>query len=81
MRDYHRHLFYVKLAVSVNHTDRQIEFFDLQNRLETYLDVWRNEYFDHSCEYMAETLLHEFDADWAEVSEDNENGAIVSREK
>lgn len=78
LRDYHRHVFKVRLAVQVSHGNRQIEFFTLKQQLENYLSSrYSGRRFDYSCEMIAETLLREFDADEAIVSEDGENGATV----
>jgi len=78
LRDYHRHIFHVKLGVGVTDTNREIEFFQLKKKVDTYL---RNHYkdmdFEQSCEAIAGELLDAFDASFVEVSEDGENGATV----
>lgn len=85
LRASHRHMFHVKLTMSVTHNDRDVEFFMLQKDLELFCTV----YFKHksdigSCEMIAQKIQA-----WAieqypkrmsynvEVSEDGENGAIV----
>jgi hypothetical protein len=78
LRDWHRHLFHIRLAVEVDHLDRDIEFFTLKEKLNVFLrDHYEGEKFDKSCEMIAAELVQVFHAEWAEVSEDGENGAIV----
>jgi hypothetical protein len=86
LRDLHRHLFHVKIGFSVNHADRDLEYFTMlhtvkkliQESLIPKLSVTRS----MSCEMMAEHLIKllqtmELPVTFAEVSEDGENGAIV----
>jgi hypothetical protein len=82
LRSYHRHVFHVKVHIPVTHQDRDVEFFTFKKRLDAYLSVAFHETkFDQSCEMIAEKILGAFDcASVVEVSEDGENGAIVSRE-
>lgn len=78
LRNWHRHLFHVKVTVSVTHDDRRVEFFSLKKRVEDYiLFNYAGAYFELSCEQIASDLLRALDADEIEVSEDGENGAIV----
>jgi hypothetical protein len=80
LRDFHRHVFHVKLSVRVSHQNRQVEFFDLKSRLEKYLDeMYVGKRFELSCEQIAADLLRRFSACWCEVSEDGENGAVVEQ--
>lgn len=87
LRSRHRHLFHVKMGVKVDHNDRDQEFFILKRKLErlieeVFVDDAMGEYENSSCEDMAQLILSEFvDAVFVEVSEDGENGAIVSREQ
>ena len=79
LREYHRHIFEVKLGVEVLHNDRETEFFQLKRKVDEYLNHhFEGQYFDHSCETIAVELFHEFAAYFVEVSEDGENGATVS---
>lgn len=78
LRDYHRHIFHVKLAVQVTHNNRQVEFFTLKKELDTFLELYKDQYFEESCEMIAQTLLKRFGARIVNVSEDNENGATVT---
>jgi len=83
----HRHIFTIKVVMSVTHNNRDIEFLDLKDKIYVALACYypRNETkteFDfgtESCEQIAIKLRNEFDADLVEVSEDGENGAIISK--
>ena len=81
LRNWHRHVFHVKLAVEVYHGDREQEFFLLKSRVNQYIQKHLSgQHFSSSCEGIADDLLTAFGARWVEVSEDGENGAIVSDE-
>lgn len=76
----HRHVFYIKAFKAVKHGDRDIEFIQLKHNIQQYLE---KTYPDHnlgskSCEMLASELIREFDLVRCDVSEDNENGAVVS---
>jgi hypothetical protein len=87
LRDMHRHMFYVKAFVEVNHDDRDVEFIQLKHNMQAYL----MQKYPHdqlspfpvlvlqsmSCEMLAQDLLERFNLVRCEVNEDNENGAIV----
>lgn len=83
LRYKHRHLFYVQLKFRVLHDDRQVEFFDAQQRLDQFLRDWHNKDLGgKSCEMMSKEILiymHSwYDTTWyCSVFEDNENGAEV----
>jgi hypothetical protein len=78
LREYHRHLFNVKVAVSVEDGNREVEFFQLKDKLTKFLGLnFNKRKFDLSCEHIAEHLLMELNADYVEVNEDGENGAVV----
>ena len=84
----HRHVFHIKAYASVQHNDRDQEFIMLKHKIEDYLF---REYYDMrkklhvfgsmSCEMIAEKLCTKFDLDMCDVSEDNENGAIIRYER
>ncbi len=79
LRDYHRHIFEVRLGAEVIDANREVEFFQLKRKVDKFiLDNYEGNRFEFSCEQIAEALLKEFEADFVEVSEDGENGAIVS---
>ena len=75
----HRHVFHIKAHKLVTHSDRDVEFIMLKHRIFKYLkDKYPTHAFGHqSCEMIATDLLCEFHLSRCEVSEDNENGAIV----
>ncbi len=82
LRSPHRHIFHIKGYKRVNHDDRDVEFILLKNRVEEYLN---EQYPKHdlgrtSCESLANELSTVFGFYKCEVSEDNENGAIVEYE-
>ena len=83
LKNWHRHVFKVKMTLKVDHSFRDLEFFTVQNQL---LDILKG--YDHlrhnmSCEMWAEdvyTKMGEY-KDFItsiDVSEDGENGAIIS---
>lgn len=85
LRDPHRHVFHIKAYKTVTHSDRDTEFIILKHKIQQYFVT---EYqMPHqrlcvfgamSCEMIAEDLIEAFDLSRCEVSEDNENGAIVT---
>lgn len=92
LRDTHRHVFFIKAYKVVTHSDRDVEFIMLKHGLQTYLrrvyfndGEYKGETNFHihtfgakSCEMIAEELINQFNLSRCEVSEDNENGAIVT---
>ena len=81
LRDYHRHIFHVKVGVEVSHGDREIEFFQFKRKVERRVEcVWKGKKFDGSCEMIAEDLRAYLGASFVTVSEDGENGATVTTE-
>ena len=79
LRESHRHEFHVEMKFNVRHSDRDIEFIVMKNRVDEYLQ----EHFEArhigrvSCEDIAGILLSKFKAASVAVFEDGENGAIV----
>ena len=87
LRQFHRHIFKVRLEIEVRHDDRELEFFDVKQRLNRGIKVVLNTNDAGSCEQIATKLLN-YLAQYlkgremtCEVSEDGENGAIVSINK
>lgn len=81
LRDYHRHLFHIRLEVAVTGNNREVEFIGLKACLDEYLRFrYAGQRFESSCEQIAEDLLKRFEAVSCEVSEDGENGATVRRD-
>ena len=95
LRDLHRHVFHIKAYKTVMHDDRDVEFIMLKHQIEHYLlreyaSMGQDGHFmddfvcifgAKSCEMIAQELINEFGLSRCEVSEDNENGAIVSVER
>lgn len=87
LRNYHRHVFHVKVEFAVSHADRQLEFFMVRRAVDSYLKrTFAGRSFDHSCEHIAQELVsylyladHTSSVLSVEVNEDNENGAVVYR--
>ena len=81
----HRHVFHIKAYKEVFHDDRDVEFIMLKHQLQRYFNdlYWQPgpnlcEFGAMSCEMIARNLIERFDLSRCEVSEDNENGAIVT---
>ena len=80
----HRHTFWFKVAIEVHHNDRDIEFHLFQDWLESLYDAGTLTLDGQSCEMLAEELYtrivdrHPGRAVEIDVSEDGENGAVLS---
>ncbi len=82
----HRHIFHFQVWISVTHDDRDIEFIQFKRWLQNlYGDNILN--LDYkSCEMIADDLYTQISerypnrSVWIEVSEDNENGALIKWE-
>jgi hypothetical protein len=81
LRDPHRHIFHIKACKQVTHDDRDIEFIMLKHAIDDYLkETYPIKQFGaKSCEMLARELIDKFELCRCEVSEDGENGAILSR--
>lgn len=77
LRDWHRHVFHVRLGVQVTGLNREVEFFTLKKRVDNYLTAYANKQFESSCEQIADNLMKVFGACLVEVAEDGENGATA----
>ena len=79
----HRHIFHFKVWISVEHSDRAIEFIQFKRWLENLYNQGTLQLDYKSCEMMAEDLYKQISAKypgrevWIEVSEDGENGALI----
>lgn len=91
LRNRHRHIFHVKAVMQVNHDDRDVEFIMLGHRIREWILKQYPKYSEASadttvdleytsCEALARALLEAFGLFSCEVSEDNENGAIIIRQ-
>lgn len=85
LKNLHRHLFYVTTKIQVFNDDRELEFFMVQNNVDKIIDNMNRVMNDNkSCEQMASFIITELQKLYStnryycvEVSEDNENSAIV----
>jgi len=79
----HRHIFHFRVWISVEHSDRAIEFIQFKRWLENLYNQDTLQLDYKSCEMMAEDLYAQISAKypgrevWIEVSEDGENGALI----
>jgi hypothetical protein len=79
----HRHIFHFKVWISVEHSDRAIEFIQFKRWLENLYSKGTLQLDYKSCEMMAGDLYEQISAKypgrevWIEVSEDGENGALI----
>jgi len=79
----HRHIFHFRVWISVEHSDRAIEFIQFKRWLENLYNQGTLQLDYKSCEMMAENLYEQIAAKypgrevWIEVSEDGENGALI----
>lgn len=85
LRDPHRHVFYIKAYKVVTHSDRDVEFIMLKHSIleyltEKYMGATKKLciFGAMSCEMIASELITQFDLSKCDVSEDNENGSIVT---
>lgn len=85
LRDPHRHVFHIKAYKEVFHDDRDVEFIMLKHEIQQY---FVSKYYQPagklcvfgamSCEMIGRELIEQFGLSRVEVSEDNENGAVVT---
>ena len=77
LRNPHRHEFHVQVKTEVNHTDRDIEFINLKNKINTYIraNFDQKDLGATSCETICKMLSLKFNLDYVQVLEDGENGA------
>jgi hypothetical protein len=84
LRDPHRHVFHIKAYKEVSHNDRDVEFIMLKHQIRLHFLQYSQPEFNlcvfgaKSCEMIATELIKEFKLSRCEVSEDGENGAIVT---
>lgn len=85
LRSVHRHMFHVTLIAEVKHDDRELEFIMVKRQLENWVDDVKASWPKRmSCEQIANSIGLQF-MEWygrrvcsVEVSEDAENGAVIS---
>lgn len=81
----HRHMFHVVIKVAVAHTDRDVEFIEFKDAVNSYIrkHMWNYDLGRMSCEDIALSIVSAAtgiigrEPFSVEVSEDGENGAIV----
>jgi len=83
LRDWHRHVFKVWATFTVSHSDRDLEFFVMQEHLRTLTGMWEGKQVEKSCEMFAESIIewfleHEYPITSVGVSEDGENVGTVT---
>ncbi len=83
LKNYHRHMFHIKVWKKVEHDDRDVEIIMFKRDVkafirENYFDIDHDACFfgDMSCEMIAKMVYHEFSCEAVEVLEDGENGAL-----
>lgn len=84
LRNRHRHIFYVKIWISVSHDDRDIEFILFKRYIDSLIhDTNSNLKSNASCEMISDMLAEKIQQDYPgrklyiEISEDLENGSFV----
>lgn len=84
LKERHRHMFHIKVEKAVSHEDRDIEIIEFKRKIKEFLiSNWYQpttemlEFGSMSCESIAYAILNQYDCDKVEVTEDNENGAVV----
>lgn len=83
----HRHRFFIRVYSRVTHSDRDVEFIWLSHQVEKFLKSKFPSYHGAaaeigamSCEMIGQLILENFEAIYkVDVSEDDENGAIMER--
>lgn len=78
----HRHRFFIRSYSRVTHSDRDVEFIWLAHQVEKFLKEKfpTGEIGAMSCEMIGELILENFDSIYkVDVSEDDENGAVMER--
>lgn len=80
----HRHIFHFKVWIDVEHADREIEFIQFKRWLENLYSKGTLQLDYKSCEMLADDLYTQIAARYPnrsvhiEVSEDGENGCLVT---
>lgn len=80
----HRHIFHFRVGIDVFHNDRDIEFIQFKRWLENLYSQDTLDLDFKSCEMIADDLYTQIAdrypdrAVWIEVSEDGENGCLIT---
>lgn len=78
----HRHRFFIRVHSKVTHSDRDVEFIWLAHRVEEFMKAKfpDGNLGSMSCEMIGTLILDNFEAIYkVDVSEDDENGAVMER--
>jgi len=84
LQDRHRHLFKFKVSITVEHNEREIEFHQFLNWIESLYTEGQLEASNKSCETLAQELATAIGNRYThrhievEVSEDGECGSIIN---
>ena len=84
LRIYHDHNFTIEAEIEVTDSDRELEFFIVKRNIDNFLNHFRGEDFEFSCEQLAEFILDYLKDKYGErkysisVFEDGVNGGKVS---
>jgi len=87
LRAMHRHNFLFKTKIEVEHDDRALEFFTVQDFIQEELDKLPDNLKTSSCEQLAKAVIKMIHKKYGErnvmcnVSEDGQNSAIVEYTK
>ncbi len=83
LRSPHRHMFHFRVEIDVFHNERDIEFILFKRELELQYGNGTLQMESKSCEMLAEDIIGYISNQYpgrkisVEVSEDNENGAVL----
>ena len=85
LKQSHRHVFHCKIKIPVTHTNRNIEFIDHKHKIledlkmafSVHKTIGMSNLGSASCEDLAQYFIDSWDAVYASVLEDGENGAEV----
>lgn len=87
LKDKHRHIFHFKIYIEIFTNDRDIEFIMFKRYVDSYIQKWPLNLFNHSCESIADDVEEHIRKKYKnrkimiEISEDGENGIIKSYSK
>lgn len=82
LRNWHRHVFKVRIDLGVEHNERELEFFMVLADLDAVLKPWQHTQVSWSCEKFCEKIAVHLRPKYPTlfmvgVSEDGENGAVL----
>lgn len=84
LKHQHRHIFHFRVTLSVTHNDRDVEFILFKRELENLYTGGTMLMNYRSCEMLGEELIEYISREYpnrqiqVEVSEDGENGAVIT---